>query len=62
MRLDTFEQSETGNSRLLAVTTEYYMLRIYLVSHYWPRVQSSRLTVKLVVVSRKAGYRRAPVL
>lgn len=29
-RLDTFEKSETDKSRLSVVTTEYYMLRIYL--------------------------------
>lgn len=31
-RLDTFEKSETDKLRLSAATTEYYMLRIYLVS------------------------------
>ncbi|BCR88298.1 uncharacterized protein ACHE_40862A [Aspergillus chevalieri] len=29
-RLDTFEKSETDKSKLSVVTTEYYMLRIYL--------------------------------
>lgn len=33
-RLDTFEKSEADKLRLSAATTEYYMLRIYLVSHY----------------------------
>lgn len=61
-RLDTFEKSETDKSKLSVVTTEYYMLRIYLVSDHRPGVQFGILTTKLVMASRTARYRRAFVL